>query len=342
MDNVKQKNMFIKEVGTHLINGIKFVIPLIVLYSIFLFLGGRGWVISDFFDKIATYIYLLIVPLLSAFIAKSIVDMKGFIPALLVGYLADYLGTGFIGGMVTGLLVGYCMKIFLAYMSKLTMGDLFKNISKYFIIPVLTIIVTGLIINYLFAPPVVFVLDILFEYLVSLSGGNLIILAIVIGAMTSFDLGGPVNKVAFAFVLTAYLDGLYEITGPALIAVTIPPLALGIATIIIPNKFGKDEIKYGKTALLMSIVGLTEGALPFAIKNPLVVVPSVVVGSALASGLASYLNLSNTIMAPSVIGIFGTSNWLLYIFVHLIGVIVTILLIILLKAIKKEDKLLES
>lgn len=329
--NRSLKDVRIDGLYDQIMTGIYIIIPFIILYSVFSFFGQYdGKFYEDVFE-IGQGFYEMIVPLMAAFIGMSIFGRYAFIPALVIGILSDFFGMGFLGGIISGLLVGY-IALYLEYLISGKHRYLKISVTVSFVIStMLSFILSGAIIYFLLAPPVSNALTFLTDLLVNLQSGNIIVLVMILAGMTSFDMGGPVNKVAFSFVLAAYTSGLYHITGPALIAVTVPPLSMGLIVVIFFRKFNSTERKTGRTALLLSIVGITEGALPFAIKEPLRVVPAVVVGSMIGSGMAAYFKLSNELMIASVGGLFGTNDIAIYLLCHIVGVGITMLVYLLLK-----------
>lgn len=312
--------------SAQIMSGIYMIIPLIILYSVFNFIGHYDGRFFDMIAKLSEYAFFLIVPVMSAYIAMAIFGRHVFIPAALVGAISDYYGMGFIGGIASGLLVGY-LAFYLEYFISAKHRYLRMSITvSHIIAAIMSTIISGLVVYFLLAPPVEYGLNALTEFLFNLQNGNIIILVMILAAMTSFDLGGPVNKVSFSFVLAAYTNGLFYITGPALIAVTIPPLSMGLLVLIYAKRFDEKERKMGRTSLLLSLVGITEGALPFAIKEPLRVIPSLVIASMVGSGMAAYFKLSNELMLPSIAGLVGTSNILIYLLCHIVGVAVAIVI----------------
>ncbi|MBU1019713.1 MAG: fructose-specific PTS transporter subunit EIIC [Firmicutes bacterium] len=312
--------------------GIYTVIPLIILFSILAFIGQYEGQFFVIISKVSQYVFYLIVPLMSALIAMTIFGRFAFIPGFLIGLLSDLLGLGFLGGIASGLLVGYTALWIEYYLSGKHQYVKISFIVSMMISTMIGFVFSGLFIYFIFAPPVVYVLTFLMDLLVQLQSGNIIILVMILAGMTSFDLGGPVNKVAFSFVLAAYTSGLYSITGPALIAVTIPPLTMGLIVLIFSKRFSEEEKKRGRSSLLLSMVGITEGALPFAIKEPLRVIPAVVIGSMIGSGMAAYFQLTNQLMIASIGGLFGTNDVLLYLLCHLVGVVVSMTVYFILKS----------
>ncbi|MBN2604661.1 MAG: hypothetical protein JXR62_02410 [Bacilli bacterium] len=324
--NIKKEGIY-----AQIMAGIYTVIPLIILYSILAFLGQYDGRFFEIVHSLSQFVFDMIVPFMSAFIAMAIFGRYALISGFIIGLLSDYLGMGFLGGVTSGLLVGYLTLYAEYYISGKHRYLKIEEFLSSILAVVVGFCLGGVFIYFVFAPPVVYGLSYLMDILVHLQSGNIIILVMVLAGMTSFDMGGPVNKVAFSFVLAAYTSGLFLITGPALIAVTIPPLSMGLIVLIFSKRFDVKERKMGRISLLLSFVGITEGALPFAMKEPFRVIPAVVLGSMVASGMAAYFKLSNELMVASVGGLFGTNDIVLYLLCHLIGVMVSVILYFVLK-----------
>ncbi len=322
-----------KDMGKHIINGIKYVIPVIIIYSILLALINSNIIKSVNFD-ISSYIYLLIIPVLTAFIANSICDKLVFIPALILGFFLEKWGLGFFGGILGGLLIGYLAR---CITSKIMIKNNSVNlIIGYVVIGGISFIVSYYMILYMAAPGILLILDSIKDYILGVKTTEVILLVSILAMLTALDLGGPFNKLAFSFVLAFYLDGFYHITGPALVSVTIPPLSVYLGLLLMPSRFNVDDFKTKKIALFGSLFGLTEGALQVAYRRPLRIIPILVFGSVLGSVLAAYFGLENELLVASILGVFGVNNIILYVGAHLIGVVVVIVLFYLL--LPKENK----
>ncbi|MCG7853375.1 MAG: hypothetical protein MIO92_12710, partial [Methanosarcinaceae archaeon] len=180
----------------------------------------------------------------------------------------------------------------------------------------------------------------LYSWLEGMSSGSAVLIALILGAMIAFDMGGPVNKVAYTFAIAASDTGLYHVVAPVLVAITVPVLSVGLATVIFKKKYTEDERVTGKSALFMSIFGLTEGAIPFAVVNPFRVMPALMVGSMIGAASAALFGVTNTTVIPSLVGLIlgggSIGNILLYLLAHVIGVVACVALLIVLK--KKEEE----
>ncbi len=345
MSRKEAVNDFFGDTQRHLMTGVSFMLPAIVVYAFFMVMGQTGGSFGAFSMAMSGYAHMLIVPLLSAYIAFSIAGKLTLIPAFVVGLMADQLGMGFIGGLIVGILTGYLIKLIIVLVGRSRGGHTLDIITTFILGPICGSMIMGLIVYFLIAAPISSFTALLEAWLVGLSGGSVLVLSVVVAGMLAFDMGGPLNKVAYSFMILASSEGAFHIVGPALIAITIPPLALGLSTVISRKKYSRDELPAGKTALVLSIFGLTEGAIPFAASDPLRVIPSIIAGSVAGGVCGTLLGVSNTSVVPSVLGIFfgmvgtyGIVDILFFILAHLVGASVSILLLHLWKKdVPKED-----
>ncbi|WP_139488000.1 PTS fructose transporter subunit IIABC [Brevibacillus dissolubilis] len=271
----------------------------------------------------------LMIPILAGFIAMSIADRPGLAPGLVAGMLASTAGSGFLGGIIAGFLAGYVVE----GIKKATSGfpASLEGIKPALIYPLFGTLISGLIMVYIVADPVAALNKGLGSWLSGLGTGNAVLLGIVLGAMMAFDMGGPVNKAAFTFGIAMIAEGNYLPHAAIMAAGMVPPLGLAVATTLFKNKFTPEERDAGKTAYVMGLSFITEGAIPFAAADPARVIPSIVVGSAVAGGLS--MAFGCTLPAPHgglfVLPVVG--NWPMYLVAIAAGTIVTALMLNILK-----------
>ncbi|ANF96700.1 PTS fructose transporter subunit IIABC [Paenibacillus bovis] len=333
----------------HLMSGVSYMIPFIVvgglLIAIALTLGGQktpgGLVIPDgsfwkTIEQIGAASFTFMVPILAGFIAYSIADRPGIAPGVIGGYIAatgsfyhSESGAGFIGGIVAGFLAGYVA----LGIKKLKVPRALQPIMPIIIIPILSSLVVGLVFVFLIGAPIAHVFEVLTVWLASMQGTSSVLLALILGAMISFDMGGPVNKVAFLFGSAMIGEGNYEIMGPIAVAICIPPISMGLATFIAKHKFRPAEREAGKAAFTMGLFGITEGAIPFAAQDPLRVIPSIMVGSMTGSVIAMLGHVGDRVAhGGPIVGVLGAVDHIIMFFIAIIvGVVVAALLITLLK-----------
>ena len=322
---------FFGDVRQHLMTGISYMIPVIIVYALFMVLAQIPGPTQGMMASISKYAQMLVVPILTVFIAYSIAGKLTVAPTFIVGLMADQMGMGFLGGLIIGLATGYLVKIVVNLVNKTGGGQIIDMVASFMIVPILVTLVMGALIYYVMAAPISSVMNSLTAWLTSMSGANVIVLSAILGAMIAFDMGGPVNKTAFAFALGAYTEGAYNVSAPVLIAISIPTLAMALASFLAPKKYSAEEKAAGKSAVVLGLIGLTEGAIPFAVVDPIRVIPSIMIGSSLGAALAAAFGITNKVMIPSLIGLSGVNKPLLYLLVHVIAVLVTALLVNLLK-----------
>ncbi|MCM3719551.1 PTS fructose transporter subunit IIABC [Fictibacillus phosphorivorans] len=341
----KRENPFYR----HLMNGVSFMVPFIVvgglLIAIALTLGGdktpEGIVIPDgsfwkTIEQIGGAAFTFMVPILAGYIAYSIADRPGLVPGVIGGYIAangsfygSEAGAGFLGGIIAGFLAGY---VALA-IKKINVPKVIQPIMPIIIIPVVASLVVGLAFVFLIGAPVAGIFEGLTAWLAGMQGTSSLLLALILGAMISFDMGGPVNKVAFLFGSAMIGEGNYEIMGPIAVAICVPPIGMGLATLLNKRKYQAGEREAGKAAFTMGLFGITEGAIPFAAQDPLRVIPSIMVGSMTGSVIAMLGNVGDRVAhgGPIVAALGAVDNVLMFFIAVIVGVIVTALLVNLLK-----------
>lgn len=352
-------NDFKKIIGDlrkHLMTGVSYMIPFVVAGGITLavsvLLSGTASVPSEgILGGLATIGIAglsIIVPILAGYIAFSMADRPGIAPGVIGGIIANDIGAGFIGGLIAGLLAGYVVNL----VKKIKLPASLRSLMSIFIIPLLGSLIVGGIMYFVIGTPIASLMSGLTSWLESLGTGNLAVLGLLLGAMIGSDLGGPINKVAFGFG-SAMVGTINPLTGmpseTALtimggigVAICVPPLAMGLATLIAPKKFSVEEKDSGKAALVMGLVGISEGAIPFAAADPMRVIPANIIGSSVGAAVTMFFASGNPapwggwIVLPVVTNPFG------YIVGTAAGVGVTALITVLLKKEIKKDELVEE
>ncbi|CAG9621753.1 PTS fructose transporter subunit IIABC [Sutcliffiella rhizosphaerae] len=273
--------------------------------------------------------FALMIPVLAGFIAMSISDRPGFAAGMVGGFIAFTGEAGFLGGLIAGFLAGYLVLGLKKVFS--TLPTSLEGIKPVLLYPLFGVFFTGMIMLQL-VTPLKAINTGLTSWLGSLGSGNLVLLGIILGAMMAIDMGGPINKAAFTFGIAMIDAGNFAPHAAIMAAGMVPPLGLAIATTIFKNKFNKQEREAGKTCYIMGASFITEGAIPFAAADPLRVIPSAVVGSAVAGGLTMLFGIG--LPAPHG-GIFVipivSGGILLYVLAISIGAFVTALMVGVLK-----------
>ena len=227
--------------------------------------------------------FQLMVAVLSGYIAFSIADRPGLAPGLVGGLLAQQLGAGFLGGIVSGFLAGY-LTLFLA--KKIKLPDNLEGLKPVLILPFLSTLTVGLAMIFVIAPPVHSILTTMTDWLNSMQSANALLLGVILGSMMAFDMGGPVNKAAYTFGVGLLGSHVYTPMAAIMAAGMTPPLGIALAVWLAKNRFDADERKAGGAAAVLGLAFITEGAIPFAAKNPLRVIPALMLGSAVTGALS--------------------------------------------------------
>lgn len=329
-------------------NGVSHMIPFVVTGGLFiavaLSLGGtptpEGLSIpEDSFwntlNELGGLAFSLMVPVLSGYIAVGIADRPGLAPGLITGLIAttgslygSEAGAGFLGGIVTGILSGY---VALA-IKKIPVHKFIAPIWPIIVIPIFTTLIVGLAFIYFIGAPIATAFEAMAEYLGGLEGSSAIVLGLITGAMIAFDMGGPFNKTAFLFGGGMIAAGNAAPMGMAAASIAVPPLAVGVATLLRRGWFNKAEKDSGIAALFMGFFGITEGAIPLAAARPLQVIPANVVGGAVAGAMAGAFGVQDHVMhGGPIVAVLGAVDQVAWFFVSLLcGVAVCAALMLLL------------
>lgn len=349
---------FGRKIYKHLMNGVSNMLPFVVAGGIFIALAflidtlmgapqdsnfGTNSPVAAFFKTIGGYAFNFMIPVLSAFIAKSIADRPGFLVGLVGGFLATTGSTftavggdvpsGFLGALFAGFVGGYLMLGVEKLLSKLPKS--LEGIKPVLIFPLVGI---GLIAVIMCAVnPIMGMLNTgLTNLLNSMGSTSKVLLGVVLGAMMSTDMGGPFNKAAYVFGTAAITSGNYDIMAAVMVGGMVPPLAIALATTFFKKKFTAQERKSGPVNYILGLSFITEGAIPYAASDPLRVIPACMIGAGLAGGLSMLFKC--TLMAPHG-GIFVfavVGNWPYYLLALAAGSVVSMLLLGLFKKKVKE------
>lgn len=280
-----------QEIKGHLLTGISWMIPLIVAAGICIALGQviggpdvgkHPGTIAWMLNQIGGWGMGLIVPLIAAAIAWSIADRPGFAPGLIVGFICGQIGTGFIGGILGGFLVGYTV---LLLRRTIKLPASMQGLMPVMILPVLSTIIVGLLMMTLIGQPIAWLQKALYHLLESMQGGSRFLMGAILGAMATFDFGGPVNKTMSLFADGMLVDGIYGPEAVKFVGSMIPPFGITLSFLLTRNKYTRAEKEALKAAFPMGICLITEGVIPIAARDLFRVVGSCVVASAIAGGL---------------------------------------------------------
>ena len=353
---VSKKSIF-ADPGKTLLNafntGVSYFIPIVVIGGVFLAFslatgtaGANGMEVTDplmvSLNTIGMAGISMMIPVLAAYIAYSMAGKPALAPGFVLGYLVNnavttpsgaQVSTGFLGAMIMAVICGY----FVRWMKTWKVNNTIQTIMPILIIPILTSLVLGMAYIYILATPLGYVMDALTNFLGSLQGGSAVILGLVIGVMTAFDMGGPINKTASTFTMAVMASGIYGPNGMFRVAVAVPPIACGLASLIAKNKFDDADRQMGISALFMGCIGITEGAIPFAVKDLAHTLPGICVGSAVGAALAAFQGIDCYVPHGGFIVALATNNVALFCLDIVIGALVATAILVAMKP-KLETK----
>ena len=293
-----------KGVYQHLLTGVSYMLPMVVAGGLIIALsfafgsfemqdGVQKLVGEPHLAEIGGLAFSLMVPLLAGYISYSIADRPGLAPGLVGGLLAVSTGAGFLGGIIIGYFAGYISMIIAKY---LPLPQSMEALKPILIVPLLATLATGLVMQFVVGEPVSWLMRNVASWLNSMGTGNAVILGAILGGMMCTDMGGPINKVAYAFGTGLISSQVYAPMAAVMAGGMVPPLAMGIATLIAHKKFAKAEQESGKASLVLGLCFISEGAIPFAARDPLRVIPCCIIGGAITGGMA--LAFGSTLMTP--------------------------------------------
>jgi fructose PTS system EIIBC or EIIC component len=288
--------------------------------------------------KIGGVAFSMLVPILAGFIAYAMGDRPALVAGIVGGLISVEIGAGFLGGLIAGLIAGAVVM----WIKRVKVPRGVAGIMPVVVIPLVSTFIVGALMLVVIGQPIAALQSGLEDWLNGLSGSNAILLGIIIGLMMAFDMGGPVNKVAYAFGLAALASGNLKIMAAVMAAGMTPPLGLALATVVRKHLFTRAERQAGEAAWLLGASFITEGAIPFAAADPLRVIPALMLGSAVTGALV--MGFGNTSRAPHggiwVVGLIGKP--LLYILAILIGTVVTAASVIVLKTAGRRQAAVET
>ncbi|CAM7392754.1 PTS 2-O-a-mannosyl-D-glycerate transporter subunit IIABC [Escherichia coli] len=316
---VQQDTQPVKSVKTELkqalLSGISFAVPLIVAGGTVLAVAvllSQIFGLQDLFNEENSWLWMyrklgggllgiLMVPVLAAYTAYSLADKPALAPGFAAGLAANMIGSGFLGAVVGGLIAGYLMRW---VKNHLRLSSKFNGFLTFYLYPVLGTLGAGSLMLFVVGEPVAWINNSLTAWLNGLSGSNALLLGAILGFMCPFDLGGPVNKAAYAFCLGAMANGVY---GPYAIFASVKMVSaftVTASTMLAPRLFKEFEIETGKSTWLLGLAGITEGAIPMAIEDPLRVIGSFVLGSMVTGAIVGAMNIGLSTPGAGIFSLF--------------------------------------
>lgn len=338
----------LNDIKSSLMTGVSWMLPFVVAGGILVALGFLfgGINIEEAVEPYGTFIssiywigqnaFSLMIPVLGAYIAYSIADKPALASGMVGGLLADEMDAGFLGALIAWIIAGF----FVRELKKIPVPGSMRSVLSTLIIPIISVVGIGLLMVYIIGQPVMAITSGMISWLNSMSSANAVILGIITGCMYAFDLGGPFNKASYAFALAASAGGNWEPMAAAALACMTPPLGIGIAMLVQKHRFTKEERASIPGLITGGIAQITEFAIPFAVENPIRVIPALMAGSSVASVLAYVTGLTMHAPHGGIFVILLYNKPLLMILYLLIGSCVTALCFLLLR--KDPEELEEN
>lgn len=288
---------FWQKIYGDLMNGISHMLPFVIGGGILMaisflverFAGDKSLAFS-FLNGLGGDSFTFLIPILAGFIAMSIGDRPALMPGMVAGLMASR-GAGFIGGLIGGFIAGYVVN----YMKKATrnLPKSIEGLKPMLIYPVFGLLIVGAIMFFVIDPIFTGINSFINNWLTSLSGANMLVLGAILAGMMAVDMGGPINKAAYAFAIGAFTDtGIGTFMAAVMVGGMVPPIAIAIATTFFKDKFTEKERKTTITNYILGLSFITEGAIPFAAAEPTKVIPASVIGSAIAGAIVGAFNVS--------------------------------------------------
>ena len=357
---------FIEKHKQYLLSGVSFAIPFIACGGILIAFaigfapmgeGGPDFSIHDDYSQfmktkiqvlshlltIGTSAFTLMLPILAGYIAYAMAGKPGLVSGFVGGYIASLpqavgdqsANAGFLGALLAGIVAGHIVN----WIKKWPVHKLIRPIMPILIIPIVSAVIVGTLMIFV-SMPVAQIMINLQSWLSGMQNSSAIVLGMILGAMIAFDMGGPVNKAAFFFGASMIDQGNYQIMGAVAAAICTPPLGLGLATLTQKKLWSEEQRESGLAAFGMGMIGITEGAIPFAAAEPVKVIPCIMLGSMVASVTAMLGSVGNHAPHGGPIVLLVIDNRMMYIVAIAVGTIVTAIAVNLVKKVTSRTEVL--
>ncbi|MCI2170054.1 PTS 2-O-a-mannosyl-D-glycerate transporter subunit IIABC [Schleiferilactobacillus perolens] len=337
------------EIKDSVLTGISYIIPIIIaggMISAIAVMVAQGFGLQSMLNDPKSWLAILktlggnmlsmlMVPVLSAYMAYSIADKPALGPGFAGGLAANMISSGFLGGMLAGLIAGYLMK----WMKKHVHAEgAFSGVITFWVYPVIGTLIVGVLMLFIVGQPVAWLNQGLIGWLNSMAGSNAILLGAVIGGMVSFDLGGPVNKAAYAFCLGAMANGNFVPYCVFASVKMVSAFSVSAACLLRKDLFTDEERQIGNQTWILGLAGITEGAIPFAMADPIRVIGSFIIGSIVTGGIVAYYAVGLNVPGAGIFSMFllrggvgGLMNPLIWLGAALLGAAISTILLIILR-----------
>ena len=336
----------LKDVQKALLSGVSFMMPIVVAGGVILaisLLGAQqtptGLVpandILKFLNTLGKAGMAMMIPVFSAYIAYSMAGKPGLTPGFILGFMANNavsingtdVKTGFLGAMILGILSGYVVK----WMKSWNVGKSLRSVMPIIIIPVLTVLGLGLIYYFVIGYPIAILVNALLKFMTGLSTTSAIGLAILMGAVAEIDFGGPVTKTVSMFTLALINEGVFWPNGIFRVLVAVPPIGIFLATILFKKKSNEEDRDNAKAVGIMGCLGITEGAIPYALKDPKSVYPATIIGGIVGAIIALFGKVECPVPHGGFIVLPVVSGRILFVVAILVGSLATAVVLGLLR-----------
>lgn len=338
----------LKDIQKHLLSGVSFMMPIVVAGGVILaisLLGAEqtstGMVpqgeLMTFINQLGKAGMTMMIPVFAAYIAYSVAGKPALTPGFILGFIANstitFNGTevksGFIGALIMGLAAGYFVQWMKSW--KVAKHKLFRSVTPILIIPIISVLSLGLIYYFIIGYPISFVVNSFTKFMTNLQGGSKAVFAVAMGVFSEIDFGGPITKAVSMFTLTLLNEGILEPNGIFRVLVAVPPIGIFLATIIAKEKFSESERDSAKAVGIMGMLGITEGAIPYAIKDPKAVFPSTIGGCIVGALIAAFTGVTCPVPHGGFIVLPVVGNKLAFVIAIIVGSLTTALLLKILK-----------
>ena len=320
---LKKEKTEIDKLREALMTGVSYMIPVIVAGGMMLAFGSlfetligvdlkeSNSLVAQLINDLKTfglYGLTLLFPVIAAFVGFGLAGKPAIAPGLIAGMLARDMQMGFLGALLGGLMVGYLVRWMLA---NIKLPKEFRSLLPMVIIPLIGSAIILFVMKYIVGYPLIALNTGLENWLVGMSGGNKVVMAAVLGAMVGFDLGGPINKAAITVSLGLFAQGIFEPVTASHIAIMIAPFGIGLSTIFAKQYYSKELQENGRAALMMSCVGISEGAIPFILANPALIIINTI-GSAISAAMVIMFDSIVQAPAAGILALILSSHFFLY------------------------------
>ena len=342
-----------KDIQKHLLSGVSFMMPVVVAGGVILAVSLLGATQTEtglvpngplltYLNQLGKAGMAMMIPVFAAYISYSIAGKPGLTPGFILGYIANNaimingveVKAGFLGALILGLLAGYMAK----WMKGLKVGKTIRSIMPILVIPISTVLVLGLAYYFIIGYPISFLMQALSDLMVTLNGSGKAVLAVFMGFFSEIDFGGPVTKAVSMFTLSMINEGIMEPNGIFRILVAVPPIGIFLSTIIAKKKYSEEERDNAKAVGIMGCLGITEGAIPYAIKDPKAVYPACIIGNIVGALIGAFGNVACPVPHGGFIVLPVVENQLWLVVAILVGSVITALLLKVFKKAVLEER----